>query len=60
MKTDPSKYCRNIDAYEKGLVTAIDGLADLMKKGYVSQKPCQKIWEGLLEGLYGRELEDGK
>ena len=59
-KTNPSKYCRDIDAYEKGLVTAIDGLMELMNEGYVSFKPCQEIWFGLLEGLYGQELENGK
>ncbi len=59
-KTDPSKYCKDVDSYEKGRVAAIDGLSRLMADGYLAFNPCQEVWYGLLSALYGKELGDGK
>ena len=60
--TDPKLYCKDIGSYEKCLVTAIDRLNWLFQEGYVSftGKPCKELWYGLVEGLYGKELEDGE
>ncbi len=50
--TDPTKYCRDIDSYEKALVNAIDVLQQMETDGYIGKVIRQEVWYPLLEGLY--------
>ena len=53
--TDPTKFCRDIDQYEKALVDAIDKLRTLEIDGHSSKVIRQTIWYPLIEGLYGKK-----
>ena len=50
--TDPSKYCRDIDQYEKALVNAIDKLQQMEVDGYIGSVIRNTVWYPLIEGLY--------
>ena len=53
--TVPNQYCRDIDLYEKAIVTAIDKLLELMNQGYYGSVIRKEVWTPLLDGLYGND-----
>jgi len=53
--TDPDKFCRDIDQYEKALVTAIDELYKLETDGIIGKAVRQNVWFPLIEGLYKKK-----
>ena len=50
--TDPAKFCKDPEKYEKALSEGVDELHRLMAEGYIAWKPAEKLWYGLLKGLY--------
>ncbi len=52
---DSSKFCKDVDKYEDGLVAGIRGMKRLMDEGYLSWIACQDIWAEMLAGLYDKE-----